>query len=536
MKIKHKLKSLVAVGVAALIVLGASNVFLIDRVYESASYANVNTVPSLLNLDTALRSFIQMRLQLYRFALLNDPRQRGEVDASIAATRKLIDDTLVAYEPLLSDDTDRQMLAADRAALAEYYSKLAPVMAAIRDGKPDQARDLLASSAQMGDVIEAAFGKHLQYNVDLGNQGADAARAGRARAVSVDLGILAVAGLALAVLGIGLQRSIQSRLAEANRIAGMVADGDLRNDRGEERPHDELGELLRSLDRMRSSMADMVRDVTQSSCEVHEAATGLSAAAAQVAVSSGQQSDATSSAAASVEELTVSIDHVGASASDASVTATASGTLAQSSGDQVERASTQVGEVARSVDLSAQQMEVLTGQMTEIGKIAVVIRAVADQTNLLALNAAIEAARAGEQGRGFAVVADEVRKLAERTTSSAQEISTVIQRIEDGAQTVAGSLANSKRVAGEVASVAQAAGTSMHEIRTSTDSVKVAIDQISTALAEQRTASVEIANSVEKIAQMAEENSSAVSAVADTASDLVRVADSVRSRMASFRL
>ena len=169
-------------------------------------------------------------------------------------------------------------------------------------------------------------------------------------------------------------------------------------------------------------------------------ASQLSASSHTVAESSETQSQATSSAAAAIEEMTVSVDHIGSNAEDAAGNAEEAGRIAQGGGDVARSAAKYIDEVKRSVEVTSRDILVLSDQVQKIGSIAVVIKDVADQTNLLALNAAIEAARAGEQGRGFAVVADEVRKLAERTTKSVQDISSTIATIANDAQSVVASM------------------------------------------------------------------------------------------------
>ncbi len=212
------------------------------------------------------------------------------------------------------------------------------------------------------------------------------------------------------------------------------------------------------------------------------------------------------------------------------------GQIAARGGGEVQVATQHMGNVASSVDSTAQDIQNLSEQVQRIGGIAIVIREVADQTNLLALNAAIEAARAGEQGRGFAVVADEVRKLAERTSSSVREITATTDAIRIGAEAAVLGMQKSRSIVSEVVSTAETAVASMHGICQATEGVRSTISDISSALHEQRSASTELARSVENIAQMSEENATAVGQVAATASDLARVSSDLRSSVARFRL
>jgi len=353
--------------------------------------------------------------------------------------------------------------------------------------------------------------------------------------------VLIVSSALAVILGIGvalfIAGDLASRLQLARTVSARVAGGDLRSQSGAiSGANDEVGQLLASLEEMRSNLLRTVGAIVTEAQSVSSSANHLSSAAKQVAASSAQQAQSTSSAAAAVEELTVSIDHVASNAGDAHQRAVEAGGLASDSAREVQAASEEVGFVATSVDDSALSIHQLSERVQQIGNVTTVIKEIAEQTNLLALNAAIEAARAGETGRGFAVVADEVRKLAERTTHSVKEISDMIGTVQQGASNAVTSMQASKGMVSNVVSTAGRAGDSMGNIQSAAGSVRDAVASISEALREQRSASTELAKNVESIAQMSEENMAAVDSVAATASSLAETSNRPQTTIGYFKV
>lgn len=341
--------------------------------------------------------------------------------------------------------------------------------------------------------------------------------------------------LLVLVLAVPTINRIYRSLGIAGEAAAAIASGDL------SRPmpaagKDEVGVLVAQLGIMRNNLHEIITAVRRNVEAVTHSASELSASAGMSARTGESQSEAASSIAAAMEELTASIDQVESHARDARDVTLSSGRQSEEGGRIIHEAAGEMQLIADTVNGTANTLRELEGFSGQISSIVKVIKEIADQTNLLALNAAIEAARAGEQGRGFAVVADEVRKLAERTANSTHEITGMIDKVQQSTQRAVQEMEAGVQRVNEGVGLANKAGDSVNGIRSGSEQVTRAVDEISHKLKEQVSATREISQKVEQIAQGAEENSTTVAQTASSALHLEELARQLSGLAGKFRI
>ena len=320
-------------------------------------------------------------------------------------------------------------------------------------------------------------------------------------------------------LGAFLPRLRKDTVALQAHLARLLASGDLRQ-RFSLLRRDALGAVSREADRFVSSVQATIQGMEDTARQVATISSEVAASIANVNEAAHVQSDATSSAAAGVEQITAAIGQVAGHASATRKAAEATCEVSEHGGSVSERACVMIGILATTVGDAAGQVERLGEQSVEISRITGVIREIADQTNLLALNAAIEAARAGEQGRGFAVVADEVRKLAERTSKATQEISGMVGSIqEETGKAVAGMREGANQVKDGVQFV-QSAQSALQQINVQMGRTLGMVNDISLSSAEQQAAMDEISDSICKVAAMTDQNVAAANHTHDAVRNL----------------
>ena len=354
-----------------------------------------------------------------------------------------------------------------------------------------------------------------------------------ARFLAWGVGIGGFIALALFLVGRNIVNTLGGDPHYAAEITRQIAAGNLTTE-VKCAPGDN-DSLLAGMKEMQETLRKMISEIVAGAERLSSAAGELLHASEEVALRSRQQSESASAMAAAVEEMTVSIDQVAHNANEAHGISQEASTISERGTGIIQNAAEEMRKISDAVLSSSQIIEELGQQSDQITSIVNTIREIADQTNLLALNAAIEAARAGEQGRGFAVVADEVRKLAERTSLSTTEIAGMVGKIQNGTRSAVASMQTGVGQASKGVDLANEAGQSIVSIRDGAMRVVDVVNDISSSISEQSAASSDIAKNIESIAQMSEESAQAVEKTTEAARHLQELSASLHTAVSRFK-
>ena len=427
------------------------------------------------------------------------------------------------------DNLKRQLPTAD-ARLQQFEQSVLAYREAVRQFR-DALADITSARAEMtvqgADIVKTS---DALYKIQLERRDIESAQARSLQAIATLLALL-VGVLAAVLITRQITRPLQETLQAVERIAGGDLTHDLRVTR-----RDELGVLQQGIARMGTTLRELISGIRDGVTQIASAAEELSAVTEQTSAGANSQKVETDQVVTAMHEMAATVQEVARNAEQASHAATGADDEARAGDRVVGEAISQIERLAAEVHRSTEAMSLLQQESQKIGSVMDVIKSVAEQTNLLALNAAIEAARAGEAGRGFAVVADEVRGLAQRTQKSTEEIEELIASLQHGTQQVATAMQGSRTLTDSSVELARKAGASLENITSTVSNIQSMNQQIAAAAEEQSAVAEEISRSILNVRDVSEQTAAASDETAASSVELARLGGQLQMLVSQFRV
>lgn len=538
LSIKFKLFASNLLAVLVILILSGVGIYSIQR--GSADLSNVfeNNVQPL-----GLLQEIDSLLKEVRFRLVAVPQEQMSIKGSrdqLAEARARLPK---AWEEF-NNHIDRKGLENESLDIIEkidgqiktidaFFAKLDGIyasenknalLAPLQEEWPQINRNLLKPIAQLIPVQEEAVKK--TYEKSSAN--------GKKLIVLTLIVMLAGAGVLL-VFAFWLVNAINRNIHTLNTTLKEVSSGNL-TVKAQIHQQDELGSMAESINQTITTLNQMIAGVKRAADELAASSSSLSAEAQKVAQRSDTQSDRVMQVSAAMEEMSVSVTQISTGAQEVARASIEAEAVARQGSESMVRNTIAAQQTVESVNVSSSVILKLSESINKIHEITNTIKDIAEQTNLLALNAAIEAARAGEQGRGFAVVADEVRKLAERTASSTSDITQTVASIHDQTAASVKAMEDVKLEVESTTSNSKITSESLAQISRSAASLTGLANQIAAATQEQSSASEEIAQSMEAISSMTEESTESIHSVSQEAKKSAQTSAELLKLVERFKL
>ncbi|MBE2889432.1 methyl-accepting chemotaxis protein [Geobacter anodireducens] len=542
LKVRTKIFALVAAGCLGLVVLGAMALNNMRALSNSVKEANTG-MERVAGFSGMKSDFLEMRLALVYMLAMKDAEKIAGKEQEFLKTADRIKQILGDLGKQELTDGDKKSLAEFRGGFESYMEKgtrlAEQIKAAAAKGDEAGRAEAVAFATQSvaplydtpakiiaSMVQENIAGAHRMYEADMASY--------RRSFIVMVVIVLAVVGFA-AVAGMAIAGSISAPLNKVLDVLTSVASGDL-TARADVDSADEMGLLAREVNSTATKINEIIGMVAQNASQVTAAATQLHATSIQMSTGAEEVAQQAATVATASEEMAATSAEIAHNCSLAAESSRHANDRAETGSDVVQETLTVMNHIAERVKDSAHTVESLGERSDQIGEIIGTIQDIADQTNLLALNAAIEAARAGEQGRGFAVVADEVRALAERTTKATKEISQMIKAIQGETKGAVISMEEGVREVGKGTSNASKSGEALQAILEQIGGVTMQVSQIATAAEEQTATTGEINNNIQQITEVVQLTARGAEESAQAAEQLAKLAEELQGLVCKFKL
>ena len=516
------------------IVLGVFAVNRMSIIRQASLDMETNQLPSVGFLGNITENVLRMRILSFRVLVNRDPAALQDAQTRIGALIDKVHSAQASYAALPSQPEEAQLYKAFTVTLDSYMQAQEQMLELSRQNRLDEMRTLINTRIKDGtDQMGEQLNKLVALNTGYAKTASAEAGANYSSAI---LGIVVVAVLAALMtilLAWLLTRSIVTPLNRALLAAQTIADGNL-SKTIEADGQDEPGRLLGALSTMQANLRKTIEQISGSATQLGAAAEELSAVTQDASRGLQQQNNEIEQAATAVNEMTAAVEEVARNAVSTSEASSQSTQAAREGRDRVVETVDAIQTMTQDVHTTSLMIEGLAAQGRDIGKVLDVIRAIAEQTNLLALNAAIEAARAGEAGRGFAVVADEVRALAHRTAQSTQEIEKMVAGIQNGTGEAVASMQQSNHRTQSTLEMARAAGVALEQITQSIHLINERNLVIASASEEQAQVSREVDRNLVNIRDLATQSATGANQTSAASHELSRLAVNLNALVSKF--
>ncbi|WP_338512357.1 methyl-accepting chemotaxis protein [Pseudomonas trivialis] len=540
MKISTKL--LLSFVLCAFITLGVGALGIkgVIRLASALDLTFSNNLVSVSNTAATLNGLVAHNRGLYRLLDANNGdvsrEDRERVRQDVANQLKAGLSAYATYRTTPLEDDERAAGDKFDQLLPGYISSSERIVALLDAGQTEQARaQLNSTNNEMFRQARELIRVMIDSNSRQIKEGSVAADDLRSSAMNWMIGGIVLAFIIAITVGLLITRLITRPIAQAVESAQRIAKGDLTHAILTDRT-DEAGQLLMAIADMQSGLKSTLLEIANASDQLASAAEELSAVTDESTRSLTRQNDEIQQAATAVNQMTAAVDEVASNAVSTSEASSQATTEAEEGQQQVEQAVSGMSSMVVEINDSTQSVADLANQVREIGKVIDVIRGIADQTNLLALNAAIEAARAGEQGRGFAVVADEVRALAHRTQTSTVDIEKMIGEVQIGADDAVAAMNKSLTWANNTQTLAQNAGHALQRITSSVAKINERNLVIASASEEQAQVAREVDRNLLNIQDLSTQTAAGANQTNASSQDLSRLATSFNLLVSKFKL
>ena len=529
-------RAAIGFGVLALLVfaLGAFALMQMASMRAQSDHVESKWLPSVMELGTVGQDLMRIRTLTLRLMLNRNPDAMRDNAAKVDQLKAGLQTTQLNYAALIGSPREREVYETFTAAQQAYFQRQSRVMELSGANQIEDAMQLVNGEMnQFADKMTVALTELVALNKAGAIDASDRAKSVFSSAVGWVAGMMVLTALITLVLAWGLTRSIVRPIAQALGIAQVVAAGDLTTEivvQG----RDEPARLLEALKTMQQSLRRTIMRIADSSNQLASASEELSAVTEDATRGLHQQSLEIDQAATAVNEMTAAVEEVARNAVATSQASGESDRIAQHGRKQVQQTVASIAHLAEDVTDAGDQVQTLAQKVYGITKVLDVIRSVAEQTNLLALNAAIEAARAGEAGRGFAVVADEVRALAHRTQSSTQEIEQLVGDIRQGTDQAVAAMQGSNSRAQTTLELAQSAGVALDDIAAAITLITERNVVIASASEEQAQVAREVDRNLTNIRDISLQSSAGANQTSAASHELSRLATDLNGLVAAF--